>query len=137
MLVHEILTKAAEITSRKQKIEFLQKNSTRELLDILRGSFDDDVQFNLPGGTPPYTPATPNEEYSTLARKHKDFIYFCKGGPGDKMPKSKREQLFIDLLEKINAEDAKLVISMINKEQPMKTITKALVKEAFPKLIKK
>ena len=62
------------------------------------------------------------------------FKYFVKGGQGDKMPKYKREQIFIGILEGVHPEDAKVVLSMINKEK-FKGITEPVVKEAFPNLL--
>jgi len=46
----------------------------------------------------------------------------------------KRESLFIDLLESIHPEEAKLVCSVKDKKIPYKGITKKLVKEALPNL---
>ena len=62
------------------------------------------------------------------------FKYFVKGGPGDKMQKVKRENIFIGILEGVHPEDAKLVISMINKEKPT-GLSRPIVEEAFPKLL--
>ena len=50
------------------------------------------------------------------------------------MPKYKREQIFIGILEGVHPEDAKVVLSMINKEK-LKGITEPVVKEAFPNLL--
>ena len=44
-------------------------------------------------------------------------------------------KIFLGILESIHPEDAKLVVKMINKEQPAKGITSSLVKEVFPSLI--
>ena len=62
------------------------------------------------------------------------FKYFVKGGPGDKLQKVKREQMFIGILEGVHPEDAKLVISMINKQKP-NGLSRPIVEEAFPKLL--
>ena len=59
---------------------------------------------------------------------------FVKGGPGDKMPKYKKEQIFIGILEGVHPEDAKLVLNMINKKK-IPGISKPVVEEAFPKLL--
>ena len=66
--------------------------------------------------------------------KKEDFISFVKGGPGDSMQKVKRERAFIILLESVEPPEAELIINMINKK-PIKGVTKAVVKEAFPNLI--
>jgi hypothetical protein len=69
-----------------------------------------------------------------LLREHKQFKYFLKGGPGDKLPAYKRESIFIGILEGVHPKDAELVIGMINKETP-KGLTKPIVEEAFPGLL--
>ena len=50
------------------------------------------------------------------------------------MQKYRREQIFIGILEGVHPEDAKLVISMINK-QNIKGLTRPVVEEAFPGLL--
>ena len=50
------------------------------------------------------------------------------------MQKVKRENIFIGILEGVHPEDAKLVISMINKEKPT-GLSRPIVEEAFPKLL--
>ena len=51
------------------------------------------------------------------------------------MPAVKREKIFIGLIEGIHPEDAQLVINMVNKT-PIEGISKNVVKEAFPGLLK-
>ena len=135
--VHEVVDMAAAAKTRKEKIELLRKYESWALKDILRGSFDEVVQWNLPGGKVPYEPAEARSAPNTLSRQHKQFRYFVKGGPGDQMPAIKRETMFVRLVESIHPRDAELVCSMINKKAPAQGITKKLVQEAFPDLIKK
>ena len=47
------------------------------------------------------------------------------------------ETIFIDLLESIHPDDAKLFLSAKDKNLKLKYVTKAMVKTAFPNLIKK
>lgn len=44
--------------------------------------------------------------------------------------------MFIGLLESIDPNDAKLVISMINKEKPVRQLTRPIVNEAYPGLLR-
>jgi hypothetical protein len=135
--VYEIFDKFELEKSRSKRIEILKQNNIPALRDILRGMFDDTLEFNLPEGKPPYTPNRPESIPSTLLKKHRDFGYFVKGGPADDWPPYKRENSFIGLLESVHADDALLVMAMVNKKSPIKGLTKKLVKEAFPNLIKK
>ena len=72
-----------------------------------------------------------------MLNQNKKFRFFVKGRQGDTMPKVKREKIFLDMVETIHPKDAELVCAMINKKLKVKGITKKLVQEAYPGLIKK
>ncbi len=134
--VFEIFEEFEKATNKAQRKEVLLKYSdVTALLDILRGTFDDALEFNLPKGRPPFTPNLPESVPSSLHRKHREFGYFVKGAVADSMPAWKRERMFIQMLESIHPSDAELVLSMVEKKSPVKFLTKKLVQEAFPKLI--
>lgn len=135
--VFEILEKVENAKTKKDKIAVLQANDVMPLLDVLRGTFDETIQWNLPGGTPPYTPNNEESYPSSLLRQHRNFKYFVKGlRESSRLNPIRRERMFIDILEAIHPKDAELLVSMINKKSPMKGLTKSLVKEAFPQLIR-
>lgn len=132
--VYEVLD---EVNSKKKKVDrikILKENETWALKDILRGSMDKTIKWNLPGGDPPYTPSEEHNAPANLIRENTKFKYFAKGGPGDQLPGFKRENLFIGLIEGVHPKDAQLVIDMINKKAP-KGITRQIVQEAFPGLL--
>ena len=132
--VFEILEDVAKQRSKNDKVKILKNNESWALKDIIRGSMDTSVVWNLPGGTPPYTASPAHYHPANLSKEHRNFKYFVKGGPGDKLPKVKREQMFIGILEGVHPEDAKLVISMINKNK-LTGLSRPIVEEAFPKLL--
>ena len=135
LMVYEVIDKAEKAKSKKDKIEILKKNESWALKDILRGTYDSKVKWNLPKGSPPYTPNDgAHNAPSNLLKRNVDFKYFVEGGPGNKLPSYKRESIFVGLIEAIAPEDALLVISMINKEPP-KGLTRKVVEEAFPGLL--
>lgn len=134
--VFEIFQKIELETSRPKRLKLMQQYSdVPAFKDILRGMFDDTLEFLLPEGKPPYTPNIPESVPSTLLKKHRDFGYFVRGGPGTNLPAYKRERMFIELLESVHPDDALLVLAMVGKKPPFKGLTKKLVKEAFPNLI--
>lgn len=133
--VFEVLSDVAKAKSKADKIKLLKQNESWALKDILRGTLDTKVNWNLPEGAPPYQEADGHNHPSELQREYKQFAWFVKGGKGDKLPAFKRERLFIGLLEGVHPEDAKLVIGMINKKSP-KGVTKPVVQEAFPGLLR-
>jgi hypothetical protein len=134
-LVYEILFEVSKKRNKNEKIKILKENESWALNDIIRGSMDKTLQWNLPDGDVPYTPAEPQSAPTNLLREHKKFRYFVKGGDGDKMIAPKRENIFIGLIEGIHPSDAKLVVDMINKRVP-KGLTREIVQEAFPGLLK-
>jgi hypothetical protein len=132
--VFEVFEALEKASKKEDKIKILKENESWALKDIIRGSMDKTVSWNLPGGEPPYTPAEDHNHPSSLMRENKNFKYFVKGGPGDKMPPFKRENIFIGMIEGVHPQEAKLIIGMINKEKPP-SITRSLVKEVFPGLL--
>tara|TARA_Y100000004_G_C8727287_1_gene332726 strand:+ start:49 stop:465 length:417 start_codon:yes stop_codon:yes gene_type:complete len=132
--VFEILEEVGKQRNRDDKVKILRENETWALKDVIRGTMDSKVTWNLPEGEPPYTASAPHNHPANLIRENVKFKYFVKGGEGDQMPKVKREQIFIGLLEGIHPEDAKVVLSMINKKN-LKGITRPVVEEAFPNLL--
>ena len=136
--VWEVFQEFTKAKNRKQRIEILKKNEDNmPLRDVLQGAFDARIQWNLPPGTPPYTPQqTDAPTPSTLLKEHLKFKYFVKGlrESEDLLP-VRRERLFIDILEVIDARDAEAVVAMINKKPPVQGLTEKIVKEALPDLI--
>ena len=133
--VYEVFEEMNKKTKKADKVKVLKDNESWALKDIIRGSMDSTVQWNLPPGAPPYTPALEHNHPANPLRENKLFKYFVKGGPGDKLPAVKRESIFIGLIEGVHPTDAELVIAMINKEKP-KGLSKPIVQEAFPGLLR-
>lgn len=133
--VHEVLIEVGAKRKKSEKIEILKKNESWALKDVIRGSMDSSIEFNLPEGTPPYTACEAHNAPANLLRENNKFKYFVKGGPGDKMLKVKRESIFLGLIEGVHPLDAELVINMVNKVTP-KGLTRPIVQEAFPGLLR-
>ena len=133
-LPHEVFEKMRSAKTKKEKVELLKQNDHWALKDIIRGSMDPTVKWNLPGGNPPFTKCEAHTAPTSILKEHKKFGYFIQGGPGDKLPAFKRENMFLGILEGIHPDDADLVVAMINKEVP-KPLTKPIVEEAFPGLL--
>ena len=134
--IFEVLEEVSKKKTKAEKIDVLKKNESWALKDVLKGSLDEVVVWNLPTGAPPYTAAEEHNHPANLIRENRNFKYLFKGGPGDSLPAVKRERIFIQILEAVHPQDAMLVIDMINKKKPT-GVTKALVNEAFPGLITK
>ena len=135
--VFEVFEEYKEASSRETRLDVLKKYENNwAFKDILRGSFDESLEFLLPTGRPPFTPNKPESAPSTLLKQHKQFGKFIKGGQGDKVSPYKRENQFVQLLESVHPEDAEYILKMVAKKPPCRYITKKLVQEAFPNLIR-
>ena len=137
LTIHEILTRVGTRKTKEERIEVLKEYNCLALRDILKGGFDDEIQFLLPKGEPPYEPAPERNPPTTLYKMSKKFRYFAVGGPGERLPKARVEKMFIQVLEAIDPRDAKLVIAMKDKNLDYRGLNKKLVSEAFPGLISK
>lgn len=138
ILVSEVLEQVAKAETRKEKIEVLRKNNSLELRDVLKGAFDETIEFILPKGKP----AINNDEKKKYDKNHlvhetKKFRYFVKGGPGEQVNAYRRERMFIDMLYRIDEKEADLICLMKDKELEgvYKGLNKKLVSDAFPGLI--
>lgn len=135
-LIHEIIVEAGKKRSKAEKVECLKQNESWALKDILRGTYDDAVQWLVPEGTPPYTPNKEESTPSNLIRQNTQFRYLVDSPDSRKVLKAKRENIYIRLLESIHPLDAEIVINMVSKKS-IKGISKAVVQEAYPGLIQK
>jgi hypothetical protein len=131
--IFEVLHKVGSAKKKADKISILQKNDSYTLRTIIQGCYNPNVKFELPEGVPPYEPCDSHNAPSTLFKRTKDLGYFV-GQKAKRFNNIKRERLFIQLLESIHPQDAKIVLQMKDKK-PFKGISSALVKEVYPKLM--
>ena len=133
-LLHEILTKVNNAKDKPAKIAVLKKNDSVPLRQVLKGAFDPNIKWALPEGTPPYkeNDAPAGTEHTTLYTEARRLWHFVEGAD-QKLSKTKKETMFIQMLEGLHADDAKLMIAVKEKElnTVYKGLTDAVVKEAF------
>ena len=131
---HEILTKVNNAKDKPKKLEVLQKYDTNELRMFLKGAFDDKLEWLLPEGSPPYTPneAPVGTEHTWLKQEVKRMFHFLKGG-NPQLSQMKRDNMFIQMLEGLSEEEAKLLVWAKDNElnKHYKGLTANLIKEAF------
>lgn len=135
--VFEIFEDFTKLKTRKDKIAFLREQGQQvpAIKDVVRGAFDERLEFILPEGKPPYTPNRPESVPSSLRKLHRQFGNYVKGARSQSMQQFQIENQFIQMLESIHAEDALIVLDMVAKKPPVKGLTKKIVEEAFPTLL--
>ena len=132
---HEILTKVNNKKDKAGKIEILRRYDTNELRMFLKGAFDPKCEWLMPEGKPPYKPneAPLGTEHTWLKQEVKRMFHFLKGG-NPQLSQMKRDNMFIQMLEGLSDEEARLLLvqakdSELNKHY--KGLTSNLVREAF------
>ena len=133
--IHEVIDLVAKAKTRDEKISLLKQHETQALKDVLVGTYDSRVEWNLPEGKPPFEPAVEGSVPSNLLKRTNQFNYFIKGGTGDTLPAFKREGIFISLIEQVHPADTEIVLKMVSKKPLAKGLTKKLIEEAFPGLV--
>jgi len=133
-LLHEILIKVNNAKDKPKKIEVLKSNDSVPLRQVLKGAFDPKIEWDLPPGNPPYqvNDAPAGTEHTTLYTEAKKLWHFVKGAD-EQLSKTKKEMMFIQMLEGLHKDDAELMIAVKEKElnKRYKGLTDAVVKEAF------
>lgn len=130
----EFLEKVGKLRKTQQKVEALRANDSYPLRVILQGAFDPNVVWLLPAGKPPYKPNEIVDQQHVLINDIRYITYFIKGFH-DNLPQVKREQMFIELLERVDPKDAELLCAIKEKKLPFPGITLQHVVEGLPGLI--
>ena len=133
--ISKILKDASEIKGRQDRIQFLKTHHPNQLLKLLlQYVYDPNIKFDLPPGAPPYKETEALDQSGRLYQEMRRLYLFLEGG-NPNLHAIRRETLFIQLLESIDPEDAKLMCAIKDKKMPYKGITEKLVREAFPQLL--
>lgn len=135
-LISKIFEDVAAIKTKKDRVNFLKSHApNKTMLRLLKYTFDPNIEFDLPPGSPPFEKnEILEEDDSGLYQEDRRLYLFVKGGKPELHP-IKRETLFIQVLESINPKEAELLLAVKEKKLPYKGLTKAVVQEAFPNLL--
>ena len=133
-LMSEVLTKVNNAKDKAKKIAVLKEHDSEPLRMLIKSSFDPKIQWVMPPGDVPYTKdeAPAGTEHTTLASQSNKLWHFIKGADAE-TPQWKKEQMFVQILETVDPDDAKLLIEA--KDRKIKGCSKATVKQAFPDLL--
>ena len=104
------------------------------LVMSLKYLFDPNIVFDLPEGDPPYKPTDFLDQESSYYTDFRRMYLFIKGG-NPNLTAMKREILFVQFIEGLDKQDAKLVLSIKDKKSPYPGITYDLVHRTFPGLL--
>jgi hypothetical protein len=162
-LMFEILHLVSKQRSKAKKIEVLKKYETPCLKSIFIWNFDTTVESALPPGEVPYSGYDEQNVYNgtlsekieqtvrdmyengsfslgntdasaktTLRSQYQNLYHFVKGGNGG-LSQTRREMMFINLLESVHPLEAEILVLVKDKELQSKyKVTKEIVAEAYP-----
>jgi hypothetical protein len=135
--VSDYLKAISRKKSREDKIKTLREipSGERTIVHfILEHAFNPAIKFMLPEGPMPensYKENQTDEAQGRLFSEARKLYLFVEGSPVEHMNSIQRETRWIEILEGIDSEDAKLLISIKDKKVPYRGITKELVQEAL------
>mgnify|MGYP003135730847 FL=1 len=135
LLPHEVLERLDTLKNKKERIDFIKANNSYALGTFLQLNYNDSIKLDLPEGKPPYSPdkCPPGLQYVTTrnaVRSLGDLVV------GSRMPAIRKETTFVTICENLHEKDAEILWRA--KDGKISDIypkaTKALIKEALPKL---
>jgi hypothetical protein len=135
-LISEVLRKVNNAKTKEEKKKILLDNNTQVLRSLFIWNFDESVISMLPEGDVPYTPnpAPEGTDHLLLENEGKKMFHFVKGGSN--ISQSKREQIFLGMIENLHPDEAELICLVKDKKLQKKytRISKALIEETFPQI---
>ena len=148
-LISEVLQRVSNAKTKAKKVEILQEYKSPALTKILLCNFAKSIGFVFPSGATPYTPSEKPEgvEHQLLFTEHRMIdkmitktingvtLYGCSGQPKPRIQQIKKEQIWIQLLEALHADEAAVLDAVKDKELHKRyKITRQNVIDAFPEL---
>ena len=134
LLFSEVLDKVHKAKTKAQKVKILKDYNNASLRMVIKSSFDPKIEWSMPEGEVPYTPndAPAGTDHTRLATEAKKLYHFIKGGDNT-TPRTKKETMFIQMLEGLHESEAKMLVAAKDKKlhQVYKGLSKDVVKEAF------
>ena len=136
LLISEVLQKVSNAKTKSKKIELLQQYNTDALRMLLIWNFDESIVSQLPTGEVPFNAneAPVGTEHTVLEKESRLLYNFVQGG-NNGLQQSRRENMFIQMLEGLHKDEANLLCLVKDKQLGKKyKVTKACVTEAFPQI---
>ena len=137
--VFEILDEFHNAGTRISKTEVLHEHKGHKpLYYILKWNFDEKLKSTIPPGTPPFNKEPQDgPSISNLWNYLKHFPMFVESSVSAKMHPTKRERLFIEMLEAVEIQEAEVICLAKDgklENSKWKGLTPALVSSAWPEL---
>lgn len=136
--IYEVFAEFEQATTKQSKIDTLRNNDSYALREVLRGTFDPNIEFTVTT-IPYYKPsdAPPGLGYSSIHQELGRAYLFEKNNPkvSKNLSDKRKEQILIQILECLESKEAEVYMNMLLKKQRVKGLTSNIVREAFPSLL--
>ena len=132
--VHEILELVSKQRSKAKKVEVLKEQRCDALTALLIWNFDDSVISLLPEGEVPYekNEVPVGTDHTSLRKEWKNLYHFVRGG-NDSLSKTRRESMFIQILEGLHPHEADILCLVKDKALASRfKISRDVVEQAYP-----
>ena len=132
--IHEILELASSQRTKAKKVDILKEYRDESLTAVLIWNFHDTVKSAVPEGEVPYkeNEVPVGTDHTSLRREWKQLYHFIQGG-NNTLCALRRETMFIQMLEGLHPEEAKIICLVKDKNLTEKyKLTQGLIAEAFP-----
>lgn len=126
-----ILDFTSKLPSEEEQIKCLRANDNTAIKTILRFCFDPNIKWLLPEGDAPYTPCEYPNVDNMLYSEARRLYLFVEGG-NNNLTQLKRESMFVELLQSVTPNDAKLLVSIKDKKLPYPGLKASTVQKAYP-----
>lgn len=136
--VYEVLEDFKNAKTKQERIDVLQKNNTFALRSVLAGTFDPTIKFDVE--VPEYKcepELPPGMSYSNMTTELNRMYLFVEGDlrrPAG-LTEKRAKELLIQIFESLEEKEAAVLANMLRKDQKIKTLTPAIINEAFPGLL--
>jgi hypothetical protein len=138
-MIYEVFEEFENAKTTQEKIDILRKNKTYALDNVLNGTFNPNITFcfkTIPEYKPSDAPA--GLGYTSIHQELGRVYLFQENNPkvDPNLSHKRKEEILIQILESLEAKEAKIYANMLLKKQHVKGLTLSVVKQAFPDLIK-
>lgn len=131
--IAEILNKVRIAKTTSEKVAVLQTYDNNVLLQMVALNYDPTVEWSIPEGTPPFKPSPALDSQSIFYGESRRLYLFLKGPQSPDLTDANREKLWIQLLESLDAQDAKVLLSVRNRNlETDYKVSKEVVQLAWP-----
>lgn len=136
--LYEVFDEFEKAPTKQDKINVLRSNSSYALREVLRGTYNPNIEFTITN-VPYYKPsdAPPGLGYSSIHQELSRAYIFESNNPkvSPNLSDKRKEQILIQILECLEEREAQIYMNMLLKKQRVKGLTSNMVKEAFPDLL--